>query len=201
MIKAIKTRFQGKKEVPPDSVMMLNFTHMTVFASTRTDNILNETQREFHLPSIRGMKRIASLPAYIELLNCLVRAMVGKKVYVKNRMTKPLSEWFTRTDEAFLLLCLESYVGKWNQEWMRANLVLAAPPQPPQQQEGEQKQGEDCKEALYTGRSQGTKCSWSNEGLEHFNALMVDVYRDRQENGTSFDFVFIEEMIKRYSKK
>jgi hypothetical protein len=30
---------------------------------------------------------------------------------------------------------------------------------------------------------------------------MVDVYRDREENGTSFDFVFKEEMIKRYDKK
>ena len=89
----------------------------------------------------------------------------------------------------------------WNREWTRATLVPAAPPQPPQQQEGEQKQGEDCEEALYTGRSRGTKRSWSNEGLERFNALMVDVYRDRQENGTSFDFVFKEEMIKRYSKK
>ena len=84
MIKANKTRFHGKKEVPPDSARMLNFTHMTVFAST-TDNILNETHREFHLPSIRGMRRIASRPAYIELLDCLVRAVVGWKVYVNDK--------------------------------------------------------------------------------------------------------------------
>jgi hypothetical protein len=154
--------------------MMLNFTHMTVFTST-TDNILTEAQREFHLPSTRGMRRISSRSVYIELLDCLVRAAVGWKVYVDNRMTKPLSEWFTRTDEAFLLLCLESYVGKWNWEWTRATLVLAAPPQPPQQQEGEQKQGDDREEALYTGRSRGTKRSWSAEELERFNALVVDV--------------------------
>ena len=55
--------------------------------------------------------------AYAVLLDCLVRAVVGRKVYMKNRMTKPLSEWFTYTDEAFLLLCLESYVPKWNRAW------------------------------------------------------------------------------------
>ena len=103
VIKAIKTRFQGKKEMPPESAMLLNFTNMTVFSST-TDNILKETQREFHLPSIMGMRRIASRAAYIELFDCLARSVVGRKVYVENRMTKPLSEWFTLTDEAFLLL-------------------------------------------------------------------------------------------------
>jgi len=54
------------------------------------------------------MRSIPSRPAYVELLDCLARAVVGCKVYVDNRMTKPLSEWFTLTDEAFLLLCLES---------------------------------------------------------------------------------------------
>ena len=78
VIKAIKTRFQGKKEMSPDSAMMLNCTHMTVFAST-ADNILKETQREFHLPSIRGMRRIASRAAYIELLDCLARAVMDGK--------------------------------------------------------------------------------------------------------------------------
>jgi hypothetical protein len=57
------------------------------------------------------MRRIRSWPAYIELLDCLARAVVGQKVYVENRMLNPLSEWFM-TDEAFLLLCLELYAVK-----------------------------------------------------------------------------------------
>ena len=126
------------------------------------------------------MRRIRSRPAYIELLDCLVRAVVGRKVYVEKRMSNPLSEWFTMTDEAFLLLCLESYADTWNRAWAQAD----------QQQEGEQKQDEE--EARYTGRSQGTKRSWSKEGLERFNAIMVDVYRDRKENATAFDHVFKE---------
>jgi hypothetical protein len=59
------------------------------------------------------MRRNASRAAYTKLINCLARAVVGRKVYMENRITKPLSEWFTYMDEAFLLLCLESYVTQW----------------------------------------------------------------------------------------
>ena len=134
--------------------------------------------------------------AYVQLLDCLGRAVVGRKVYIENRMNRPLSEWFTLTDEAFLLLCLESYVDKWNREWAQAPPADAAPQQ---QQDGGQEVDND--EARYTGRSQGTKRSWSKEGLERFNGLMVDVFRDRQVNGAKFDVIFREEMIRRYSKQ
>ena len=108
------------------------------------------------MESIREMRRIRSRPAYLELLDCLVRSVVGRKVYVENRMTKPLSEWFTMTDEAFLLLCLESYVEKWNHTWARAVQ---------RQQQGELAVvgDEDEEEPRYTGRSKGTKRSWSQE--------------------------------------
>ncbi|KAI2505583.1 hypothetical protein MHU86_8825 [Fragilaria crotonensis] len=146
-----------------------------------------------------GMRSIPSRPAYVELLDCLARAVVGRKVYVDNRMTKPLSEWFTLTDEAFLLLCLESYVPKWNREWAQSSRApIAAAAAAERQQEGEQKEG-DGEDALYTGRSRGTKRSWSKDGLERFNGLMIDVYR--QANGANFDNIFREEMIKRYGKQ
>ena len=64
-----------------------------------------------------------------------------------------------------------------------------------QQEEGEQTVGDE--DALYTGKSRATKRSWSKDGLERFNGLMIDVYRDRQANGANFDNIFREEMIKR----
>jgi hypothetical protein len=63
------------------------------------------------------MRRNASKAAYIKLIDYLARAMVRRKVYMENGMTKHFSEWFTNTDEAFLLLCLKSCVPKWNQAW------------------------------------------------------------------------------------
>jgi hypothetical protein len=127
------------------------------------DNILNVTNQELYLQSIKDMRRIQSRPAYIELLDCLARAVVGQQVFVENRMSNPLSEWFTMTNEAFLLLCLESYAAKWNRTWEQAAHQ--------QQQQGEQKQGDE-EDAKYTGRSQGTKRSWSRERLERFNAMV-----------------------------
>jgi hypothetical protein len=135
------------------------------------------------------MRKINSRAAYMELLDCLARAVVGRKVYMESRMTKPLSEWFTYTDEAFLLLCLESYVPKWNRAWAQQR----------QQQEGEQ--NVEYEDARYTGKTKGTKLGWTKEGLERMNALMIDVVRDRVANGEHFNNIFKEEMIKRYNKE
>jgi len=134
------------------------------------------------------MRRNASRAAYIELIDCLARAVVGRKVYMDNRMTKPLSEWFTYTDEAFLLLCLESYVPKWNRAWAR-------------QEEGQQNLAAVDEDARYTGKTKGTKLGWTKDGLERMNALMIDVARDRQANGAHFDNIFKDEMIRRYNKE
>jgi hypothetical protein len=154
-----------------------------------TDNILEVTKQEFSLDSIKGMRTIVSRAAYIELLDCLARAVVGRKRYMENRTTTPLSEWFTYTDEAFLLLCLESYVPKWNRAWAR------------QQQQGQQQNvtAADEEDARYTGKSKGLKRGWTDEGKERMNALLIDVARDRQANGENFDIIFKDEMIRRYT--
>jgi len=133
------------------------------------------------------MRRNASRAAYVELIDCLARAVVGRKVYMDNRMTKPLSEWFTYTDEAFLLLCLESYVTKWNWAWA--------------QQEGQQNVAAVDEDARYTGKTKGTKLGWTKDGLERMNALMIDVARDRQANGLHFNNIFKEEIIRRFTKE
>ena len=54
-------------------------------------------------------------------------------------------------------------------------------------------------EARYTGKTQGTKRSCSNEGLERLNSLMIDVLCICQEHGATFDADFLEEMKFRYA--
>ena len=138
-----------------------------------TDNVLEVTNQEFNLDNIKGMRRIVSRDAYIELIvDCLARAVVGRKRYMENQTTKPLSKWFTYTDDAFLLLCLESYVPKWNQAWAR------------QQEEGQQNvTAADEEDARYTGKAKGLKRGRTDEGKERMNALLIDVALDRQANG------------------
>ena len=171
------------------------FFFLTALSSPHetTETILDVTQTEFDIQTIMGKRRLPSRQAYIELVDCLSRAVVGRKVYIESRLVQPLSEWFTLTDEAFLLLCLESYADKWNQEWVAKTAI---PPTAQQQQQQQQQ-----RESLFTARSRGTKRSWSLEGLQRFNALMVDVYRDRRANGVAFDKIFQDEMIRRYGKQ
>jgi hypothetical protein len=136
---------------------------------------------------IIGMRSESSWDKYIEMLDSLVKGVVIYKLYKKNRTTKPLSEWVTNTDEAFILLCLHNYSTKWRHEhWVKHY----GPPI-------DENEKQPRPESLYTGPERGTKRSWLREGLEHFNTYMINVYRDRQENGAAFDKEFLQEMKRR----
>ena len=89
------------------------------------------------------------------------------------------------------MVCIESYMPKWRHDWMvqRFGPPATIPPRESSPQ---------LYEARYTGKSRGTKRR-SKEGLERFNALMIDVFRNRQEHGAAFDSNFLEEMKSRYA--
>ncbi len=53
----------------------------------------------------------------------------------------------------------------------------------------------------YTGKTRGTKQSWSREGMERLNNLAVLVYNDRRERGKDFDQWFLWEMIQSYGDR
>jgi hypothetical protein len=50
---------------------------------------------------------------YITFISHFAPALTGVTFWNKNRMTKPISELLTVTDEAFLLLCLINYSATW----------------------------------------------------------------------------------------
>ena len=104
--------------------------------------------KSMEMQHIFGMRNKASRDNYIDLLlGLLVKGVVTYKSYKKNRTTKPLSEWVTNTDEAFILLCLHKYLAKWRHEhWVKHY----SPPN----DDNEQQPGP---ESLYTGPERGTK--------------------------------------------
>ena len=138
------------------------------------------------------MRSPATKENYIDFIDCLVKAVVGYSKYMENRTRQPLSQWFTLTDEAFLVVCIELYMTKWKHEWMVQR--MGPPATVPTRNASPQ-----LYEARYTGKTQGTKRSWSKEGLERFNTLMIHVLRNRQEHGATFDTDFLEEMKFRYA--
>jgi hypothetical protein len=55
--------------------------------------------------------------------------------------------------------------------------------------------------ALYVGRMCGTRKGWSKAGQNRFNALMVQVFLDRKQNGEAFDDMMRCRMQETYGKK
>jgi hypothetical protein len=89
---------------------------------------------------------------YVDMMAKLVQAVVTSKAFKKNQTTHPFSDWVTVSNEAFLILCLGNYEETWRAERLRVN---DGPP--PRRHEVEEPIPEPC----YTGKSNGTKQSWS----------------------------------------
>jgi hypothetical protein len=60
-----------------------------------------------------GMRGASTAKRYAKFLYLYAKSVTGLKKWNANCKTSPLSEYFTLTDEAFLLLCHESYTAKW----------------------------------------------------------------------------------------
>ena len=123
---------------------------------------------------------------YIHLLDQLIQAVVSYRMYKMNRTTRPLSEWVTVSDEAFLIICLENYSKMWRYETL---LERMGPPP-----ESEYAEGDAVPTARYTGKQKGTKRSWSKKGMKIFNKTMVRIYQDRATYGVEFDALFMQHM-------
>ncbi|KAI2499925.1 hypothetical protein MHU86_14546 [Fragilaria crotonensis] len=190
----VKTWWDGVKKHVNDALKRHRNNVIKTIKQLFRDKILGRDGYAvtFELNQIAGMRSPASKERYIDFLDCLVKAVVGYSKYMENRTRQPLSQWFTLTDEAFLMVCIESYMTKWRHDWMvqRMGPPATMPPRDSSPQ---------LYEARYTGKTYGTKRSWSKEGLERFNALMIDVFRNRQEHGAAFDADFLEEMKFRYA--
>ena len=76
--------------------------------------MLNESHgKQFRLADLEQMRAKETRHLYVHFLDRFVPAVLGTNKWKKDRMTKPLSEYFTISDEAFLLLSYECYNAKW----------------------------------------------------------------------------------------
>ena len=50
---------------------------------------------------------------YINFISHFASALTGVTFWNNNKMTKPVSELLTVTDEAFILLCIINYSATW----------------------------------------------------------------------------------------
>lgn len=113
-----------------------------------------------------------------------MKAVVGANRWKENRCKKPLSEWFTVTDEAFLLVVLEGYWKHWEYDWLCSNAGRPA--------SNETEIAQDIQPLYTVTATNGSKKNWSIEGLECFNNLAVMVHNDRLVRGQPFDDWFLD---------
>jgi hypothetical protein len=100
--------------------------------------------------------------------------------YDKRKYTKTISESFTYTDEAFALMLVVNYEGRWVSQYTAAEKYGGGRLQKDQSQY--------WVNARYTSSNEGSRrgVSWSKEGLRRFNSLAekVKAQRDQLRTGT-----------------
>lgn len=77
------------------------------------------SMKKFDLDVIKNMREKGSRVLYVHFLDRFVPAIVGSTTWKRLRLQKTLDEYFTVTDEAFLLLCYDCYSDKWVQDYRK----------------------------------------------------------------------------------
>ena len=115
---------------------------------------------------------------------CFLSNVIGKQAYNKKVLQATISEIASVSDEAFVVLCLENSMKRWEHEAQyptekRMDTVYTASPA----------------EASKYGR-------WSNEGMRRFNTLQREVipYMRMKSEGLEAHYLMRQREIKRPSK-
>jgi hypothetical protein len=133
-----------------------------------------------------GQRSRSTRKSYCILLDSLIQAVISAKKFKDNRLTKPLTEWVTISDEAFMMLCIDNYHRVWIYDKTQGATL---------------EEGSERPSSLFTGRDKGTRKSWSKRAINIFNMKMEDVYHDRKRHGKNFDEYFLKKMKEKYGKK
>ena len=79
--------------------------------------------KQFSLTTLQNLRSKESRSQYIHFLDRFVAAGIGCKKWKDNRLLKSLSQFFSISDEAFVLLTYECYSAKWTHEYKQKNLL------------------------------------------------------------------------------
>ena len=77
--------------------------------------------KQFCLNILEKLRSKEGRSQYIHFLDTFVSAGIGCKKWKNNRLLKPLSDYFSISDEAFVLLTYDCYNEKWTHEYMTKN--------------------------------------------------------------------------------
>ena len=141
--------------------------------------------------------------AYATLLQAYGGALVGVNIWKKKHLTSPFSEYVTIADEAFLWLCLDTYLPIYNRNdigdinptdggiLMVSNKdtgceKIATPLKPTVSQTPVSNTRQTSPTA------NGNRYGWTKEGILRYNRYFQSISHERREN-TTFDTFFLQQ--------
>ena len=133
VIKSIKTTFVGKFNIVLSSLVGWLFIslkcidHLCCCVAGQLGATPDpQDAAPLTCTELLGMRSASTAKRYAKFLYLYAKSVTGLKKWNANCKTSPLSEYFTLTDEAFLLLCHESYTAKWLSVFNNGSLPDAA---------------------------------------------------------------------------
>ena len=152
-----------------------------------TENLDDDPREETVLELLpRARQRREHADAYMKLLFRYGGALIGKKKWKTSCLTKSLSEYLTTADEAFLWLCIDTYLPIYNpqnihdtnrevqQTLMVSNHAMA-----------------NNKENMVSKTANGNRYGWTTAGIQEYNKYCHEIVHERHEYGKTFDDAFL----------
>jgi hypothetical protein len=87
----------------------------------RVELLTQKQGSHFDLPMVEKLRSKDSRSCYVHFVDRFVPAAIGYRKWKENRLLLPLSEYFSISDEAFMLLCYDCYNTKWMDEYKTKN--------------------------------------------------------------------------------
>lgn len=135
------------------------------------------------MEEILEMRNPDSQHAYQDFFDNYVGAVYGKRDYRTNKLTMLVSEFCTKSDEAFALLCLENNWDRWMDMCRRNDFKSSDVP--PKFTSGGKNNG-DGRSRQYMG--------WDAEATEVYNKRFLQVKKDRKKKtAVAFETEYMEE--------
>ena len=135
----------------------------------------------------KARERRQNAEEYMKLLFRYGGALIGKKKWKTNSLTKRFSDYVTIADEAFLWLCIDTYlpvynrVDKYNANPAVKRILMVS-----------NQATENNKDKAKPRTASGNRYGWTTAGIQEFNKYCEAIADERTMSSNKFEDDFLE---------
>ena len=160
----------------------------------------NESELQF-IGDARVRRRNPS--AYTTLLRKCGGALIGTNIWKKQHLTSSFSDYVTTADEAFLWLCLDTYLPIYNRNDIgdinptHGGILMVSNKDSGSESSLTPSSPTSDEEAVFNTRqtsptANGNRCGWTKEGIMRYNRYFSEISQERRSD-TTFDAFFLKQ--------